>query len=355
MKLRILHITPDFNYVDGRSYYVSLLLKYLKKRGHFVHLATNCGDSLERANNDLTLIPAMSSRYSFVSSVSKLTSLVKQHKIDIIHSHHRYYELLANSIPGKNHKTVSTALSIVDKRYFVDYKSDKIIAVSNAVKEMLLKKFGVKENRIEIIPNFVDSEEIQTGNQNQVELSHKKNTFTILSAGRFHPEKDRMTLLKAMALLNDRNIKLILIGDGDEETSLRKFANEKKLNVEFIASQTNLKKYFNTADMCILTSVRDPLPSFMLQSGLYGKPFAGSNIDGIAEVITNGTTGILFPAKDEKSVAEAISYLMTNPGDSNTMAGNLHKLIMRDYTDKAVIPKIEKLYNSMFELSRTKS
>ena len=347
MKLRILHITPDFNYVDGRSYYVSLLLKYLKKSGHFVHLATNGGDSLERANNDVSIIPAMSSRYSFVSSVSKLTGLVKQHKIDIIHSHHRYYELLANSVPGKNHKTVSTALSIVDKRYFVDYKSDKIIAVSNAVREMLLKKFGVKEDRIEIIPNFVDSEEIQTGNQNQAELSHKRNTFTILSAGRFHPEKDRMTMLKAMALLNDRNIKLILIGDGEEETTLRKFANTKKINVEFIPPQTHLDKFFNIADMCILTSVRDPLPSFMLQSGLHGKPFAGTNIDGIAEVVTNGITGILFPAKDEKSVAEAISYLMTHPEDSNKMAGNLHKLIMRHYTERTVIPKIERLYNSL--------
>lgn len=347
MKLRILLITPDFNYVDGRSYYVSLLLKYLKKRGHFVHLATNCGDSLERANNDLTLIPAMSSRYSFVSSVSKLTSLVKQHKIDIIHSHHRYYELLANSVPGKDHKTVSTALSIVDRRYFVDYKSDKIIAVSNAVKEMLLNKFGVKERRIEIIPNFVDTEDIKHGNQNPAEPSHKKNTFTILSAGRFHAEKDRMTLLKAMAILNNQNIKLILIGDGEEETSLRQFADARKLNVEFVPPQTDLGKFFRDADMSILTSVRDPLPSFMLQSGLFGKPFAGTNKDGIAEVITSGTNGILFPEKDENSVAETVSYLMTHPEESNTMAGNLHKLIIHDYTEKTVIPKIEKLYNSL--------
>jgi glycosyltransferase involved in cell wall biosynthesis len=347
MKLRILHITPDFNYVDGRSYYVSLLLKYLKKRGHFVHLVTNGGDSLERANNDLSIIPAMSSRYSFVSSVKRLTALVKQHKIDIVHSHHRYYELLANSLPGKDHKTVSTALSIVDRRYFVDYKSDKIIAVSNAVKEMLLNKFGVKERRIEIIPNFVDTEEIKHDNQSPAEPSHKKNTFTILSAGRFHAEKDRMTLLKAMAILNNQNIKLILIGDGEEENSLRKFSDAKKINVEFIPPQTHLEKYFKAADMCILTSVRDPLPSFMLQCGLHGKPFAGTNIDGIAEVITSGTNGILFPEKDENSVAETVSYLMTHPEDSNTMAGNLHKLIMRDYTEKAVIPKIEKLYNSL--------
>lgn len=348
MKLRILHITPDFNYVDGRSYYVSLLLKYFKKRGHYVHLAANGGDSLDRADCDVTLIPQFSNKYSYVSSVRNLSELAKKLKIDIIHSHHRYYELLANSVPGKHHKTVSTALSLVDRRYFVDYKSDKIIAVSNVVKDMLLKKFGVKENKIELIPNFVDSDEINSGYQNKNQPAAGKNKFTILSAGRFHKEKDQMTLLKAMALLNDRNIKLILIGDGEEETSLRKFVNTKKINVEFIPPQTHLDKHFIAADMCILTSVRDPLPSFMLQSGLHGKPFAGTNTDGIAEVISNGVNGILFPKKDERAAAEAILFLISHPRDSSTMAGNLHKLIMRDYTERTVVPKIEKLYNSLF-------
>ncbi len=47
MKLNILHITPDFNYACGRSYYVYLLSKYLSRK-HNVTVLTNGGDSLER-------------------------------------------------------------------------------------------------------------------------------------------------------------------------------------------------------------------------------------------------------------------------------------------------------------------
>ncbi len=340
-------MTPDFNYVDGRSYYVSLLMKYLKSRGHFVHLLTNRGDSLERAGNDFTLIPRLSEKYSFVSSVSRLSEIIKKLNINIIHSHHRYYELMANSVSGRQHKTVSTALSIVDKRYFVDYKSDKIIAVSNTVKQMLLKKFRVSEMKIELIPNFVDSGEIHYSANNFDEPSKRKEMFTVLSVGRFNKEKDQMTLLRAVNLLKGRDVRLILIGDGEEEMTLKNYASSHKLNVEFFPTRKNLKNFFEAADMCILTSVRDPLPSFMLQSGLHSRPFAGADTDGISEVIENGVNGLLFPKRDERSVAKAIEEFMNNRRFSSSMANELHKKVIRQYTEKSVVSKIEKLYQSL--------
>ena len=340
-------MTPDFNYVDGRSYYASLLMRNLKQRGHYVHLATNAGDSLERIGSDFTLIPQLSNKYSFISSVNRLSEIVKNLNINIIHSYHRYYELMANSVSGKRHKTVSTALSIVDKRYFVDYKSAKIIAVSNAVKQMLLRKFRVNEKKIELIPNFVDSEEIHNSGNNIEEPMKRKNMFTVLSLGRFDREKDQMTLLKAMNLLRNKNVRLLLIGDGNEEKTLKEFATSRKLNVVFYPVRKNLKSFFEVADMCILTSVRDPLPSFMLQSGLHRKPFAGADTDGIPDVIVNGINGILFPKRDEKSVAEAIEECMANREFSTGLGNELHKIVMKEYTEKSVVPRIEKLYYSL--------
>ena len=347
MKLRILHITPDFNYVDGRSYYASLLMKYLKKRGHFVHLATNSGDSLERIGSNFSLIPQLSSKYSFVSSVNRLNEIVKKMDINIIHSYHRYYELMANTVSGKQLKTVSTALSIVDKRFFVDYKSDKIIAVSNAVKQMLLRKFRVSENKIELIPNFADSGEIHNSVNNFDEPVKKENVFTILSAGRFDKEKDQFTLLKAMKLLKDKNVRLLLVGDGAEEKVLKNYAASNGLNIEFFHTKKNLNSFYGAADMCILTSVRDPLPTFMLQSGLHRKPFAGAVTDGIPEVIVHGVTGFLFPQKDERAVAKAIGICMSSKEVSAAVSNELHKVVMNDYTEKSVIPRIEKLYHSL--------
>ncbi|MEO8209593.1 MAG: glycosyltransferase family 4 protein, partial [bacterium] len=269
MKHSILHLTPDFNYADGRSYYVYLLLKYFKLNGHEVFLCTNKGDSLERAEElgiRIFTFPNLSVRTSFLKSVKFLSEIVSQNRINIIHTNHRYYELIANAFSKSSDiHTVFTALSIVDKRFFVEYKSERIIAVSNSVKEMLVKKFGVNENKITIIPNFVDSDEVSTQSSGKTELKsgilNRKSVeagkqIIILSIGRFHKDKNYETLLDALTILKDNNLKLILVGEGEEKDRYKKLIKKNCLDVEFFGPQRNLKEFFDISDICILSSIR---------------------------------------------------------------------------------------------------
>jgi glycosyltransferase involved in cell wall biosynthesis len=274
-----------------------------------------------------------------------LSSLVKMQSIDIIHTHHRYCELLANSIRGSRSKTVFTALSIVDRRYFVDYRSDKILAVSRAVRNMLTERFGVKRSKILLIPNFVDSEDAKSSASPKA--GHNEGQYTLFSAGRFHHEKDRTTLLEAMHLLRGRDVKLVLVGNGEEEAHLRTLAKQNRLNVEIHNEQKALNNFFDASDACILTSVRDPLPSFMLQAGLFRKPFAGTAVDGIPEVIEHGVNGILFPKRSPEDVASSVICLMSDKEASARMADNLHSKVMSEFTEASVVPKIIDVYESL--------
>src|SRR5260221_13417227 len=133
MKLNILHMTPDFNYACGRSYYVYQLLKYLKIRKHNVHLLTNGGDSFDRLEeHDIpyTISKNLHSKniLSFFKNVNYIKELVKKENIHILHTHHRYSELLAvqASRPKskKRVKTVLTSLSLVKRKYNLEFKSD---------------------------------------------------------------------------------------------------------------------------------------------------------------------------------------------------------------------------------------
>lgn len=348
--MNILHLTPDFNYSDGRSYYVYLLLKYLKKSGHNVYLFTNGGDSFDRITE--YSIPyfterSLSDKYSFLKSVKSICKIVEENKIDIIHSHHRYYELMANAVRKRIRiKTVFTALSIVDKRYFVEYKSDQIIAVSNSVREMLINKFNVRKNKIVLIPNFTDSEELKLIKEYK---SGKNKTYNILSAGRFHKEKDHFTLIKAISILNKKkiNIKLTLIGEGEENSNIEKLIKEYNINAEIISPVKDLYSFINEADLCVLSSVRDPLPGFMLESGLIGKPFIGSDVDGISDTITDGINGLLFKKRDPEDLAGKIEVFKEDKAFSKKCAESLHKLIISNFTEKKVMPEIESLYKRL--------
>lgn len=345
-------MTPDFNYVDGRSYYVYLLLKYFKRLGHNLFLYTNAGDSFDRLGDHgipYLIDPYLSAKSSFIKSVNVISEFTRENHIDIIHSHHRYYELIANavSIQNQNLKTVFTALSIVDTKYFVEYKSDVLIAVSNSVREMLTSKFKIRTDKIELIPNFVESEEFLNGNNEIDSEKTPGSKVKILSAGRFHKEKDYLTLLKALLILKDQDVSLTLIGEGPEKAVYQNFINDNDINAKLVPPQKDLTKYFKETDICILTSVRDPFPGFMLQAGLHSKPFIGSNVDGISELITDQMNGLLFEKQNAEELSEKIFIFMKDRTLALRCGENLQFIVKKSYTDKTVIPMIEKVYEKL--------
>ena len=347
--MNILQLTPDFNYADGRSYYVYLLLKYLKKKGHNTFLFTNEGDSFDRItdfNIPLFVSKSYSNRFSFLKSVKMLAGIIAENNIEIIHSHHRYYELMAVAAAGLSKRkvqTVFTALSLVDRRYAIEFKSKEIIAVSLSVRDMLVNKFNVNQNKIKVIPNFADSEEIiKTEN-----IQAAKHSLNILCIGRLHKEKDQMTLLKAIALLKNKNIKLTLIGDGNEYDVCNNFIIKNSLRAKILSPRRELHSFFNSADICVLPSVRDPFPGFMLQSGLHKKPFIGSNTDGIAELIIHQENGLLFRKKDAEDLADKINIFAQNKTLADKCRINLFETVSNNFTEKQIIPEIIKLYEDL--------
>lgn len=354
--MNILHITPDFNYACGRSYYVYLLLKYFRKEKHNVYLATNAGDSFDRLKDlgiPVTIIKSLKSKspLSIAGNIKAIRNIIIENKIDIIHTHHRYAELIAiqtrNLVSSNKPFTVLTALSIVNRHYKVAYKSDKIIAVSNSVVDMLVNRFNINRNRVVMIPNFTDTDEIH-----DVEIlipiarDHGK-FYNILAIGRFHHEKNFEVLLKALRLLNDQDIRLILLGEGDKYLDYRTYINDNSLNVEIIVPQRNLLQYFLSADLCVLPSQRDPFPNFMLQCGLHKKPFIGADVDGIGELIIDGHNGLLFHSGSVEQLAEKIKKFKSDKLLANQCAQNLYSDVINNYTQEFIVPKIYDLYKNL--------
>jgi glycosyltransferase involved in cell wall biosynthesis len=331
-------------------------MKYLHLRGHKAMLLTNKGDSLDRLDDyGIPYILKSSvhnkSLISFTKGINSISGLIKEYDFDIIHTYHRYSELLAVQAVRlhrkKKIKTVFSSLSIVNRRYSLEYKSDKIIAVSHAVKNMLRRKFKVKDSKITLIPNFTDTDELKEIETLADDTKDHGKFFNVLSIGRFHPDKNYELLFEALKLLNDKTVRLTLIGEGENLESYRAIIKRNKLNVEIIKPQKNLSGYFLLANVCVLPSKRDPFPSFMLQSGLHKKPFIGSNIDGIAELIKNNYNGLLFDNKSPLELAYKIYQFKTDKELAKKCALNLHNRVVNRFTQEFVIPKIEKVYREL--------
>lgn len=349
--INILHISPNFNYTCGVSKYLTIILselvKYPKLKIHFI---TNGGDSLERLES-IGINPYIMKFDTGIKNVlyvrknlKELESFCRLNKINIIHTHHRYPEFLANQLKHKlNVKTITTVHSLVRGFKWFSFRSDKIIAVSKAVEKNLIENYGVEQERIIQIYNPIDLKNEEANDTN--ELDYLKRFRVILFIGRNHPHKGLDLLLKAFEILSKKylDIALVIVSDINEKQKNKiKLKNDR---IFIFSPQKDVKKFYNIVEIVVLPSKVESFPYTMLESGYFNKLFIGSNIGGIKEFIENGKNGLLFESESIISLTEVLERAIKMKLDEKRrILVNLYDKVSSLDSPSIYVDKLIKIY-----------
>lgn len=332
--MKVLFISPNFNIVCGRSRIVFNLMKGLLKNNIGCEIMTNGGDALgklEELNIKVhieDINPDKKSISGFLNARRKLSQLTARNEFKIVHVHHRYYDILLSSLTNKNFKSVHTVHSYLSGRRSFGFNADLIIPVSNFIREHLKNDHKVGEDKISMIYNFINPDDYN------LNLSSKKSdgVFELLTVGRFHPEKDIMTQLQAMTLLKDTSIRLTVCGDGGERDTYQKFIKENNINVVISDKANDVSEKIINSDVCLMSSINEPFGLFVLESGLFRKPFIGADSGGIKELIENNKTGYFFTAGDYENLAKIIKEVMNDFSKATECGENLFEHVKNNFT-----------------------
>ena len=181
---------------------------------------------------------------------------------------------------------------------FVAWKASIVLSNSVATKTMLVKKISIPEKKIRVLHNGINTSiNFDCSNDN------KKNSsiFSIGFIGRLDSPKGVHVLINAMYHLRNKNIKLVIAGEGVLEHMLKK--NAAKLNnVQFIGRVKNPYLFMNKVSLLVVPSIREPLGNVCLEAGLCKVPVLATNVDGLPEIIENGISGELIDATDQISI-----------------------------------------------------
>lgn len=249
--------------------------------------------------------------------------------IIIVHAYRQYYSTMALKIAKKlkipcflvthapflNRDLRSWKLNLMVSVYdtfigrIILNKYTKIIAISKWEIPYLLK-LGAKMEKIIYIPNGVPEEFFKNRVQ---EKSDKKK---ILFFGRVSPIKDLETLIRAMSLLKNNDIKLDIIGTYEEGYKKELINLIAKMNlgnkINFLPPvYGNLNKInlFDKYSIFILPSRREALPTALIEAMARGKIVISSLTDGGKELIEDGKNGFLFEIGDGKELARIIDSI----------------------------------------------
>jgi glycosyltransferase involved in cell wall biosynthesis len=250
-------------------------------------------------------------------------------------------------------KTIMSVHSKVYKHKRFSYKSKILIAVSESIKNHLVREFFIDESRIKVLNNFIDPKELLSHNDpnfNRDNIGLSDENFVVTFIGRFSKEKGIDILLNAFykVQLKYKKLILLMIGEGEEKDHIKNYIHSNNLNARILSPAENVFKYYKISDVIVLPSRTDPFPMVMLEAGLTKKPFIGSKVDGIDEFIEDGKNGLLIKPENVDELLDAILKILKDKDFATYVANNLNIKVLNECQLNQALPKLERIYSDIY-------
>jgi N-acetyl-alpha-D-glucosaminyl L-malate synthase BshA len=265
----------------------------------------------------------------------KMHEVAQQKELDLLHVHYAIphatsawmaREMLAES--GRSLPFVTTLhgtdITIVgqDHSYhaitkFSIEKSDRVTAVSQFLKDETVRSFGCANERVDVIPNFVDPE-VYSPNRRDETLRREiaGDAAVLLHISNFRPVKRVRDVVATFAKVREKTAAvLVMVGDGPDRGLAEEEARKLGVldDVRFLGRIDAVAPLLAIADVYLLTTDRESFGLSALEAMASGVPVVAAGVGGITEVVEDGVSGALLPVGDTSAMAAASLRLIQDP------------------------------------------
>lgn len=252
-------------------------------------------------------------------------------------------------------------------KYFIKClynKSDCIIAVSNGVRDELIKDFGIMPHKIRVLYNPVDINKIKLLSCEEVndENWFDEDVPIIITVGRLTKQKGQWHLIRAFSKVSEKiNCRLVIRGDGELKNYLESLIDSMGLNekILFLEWKDNPFKYISKSTLFASSSLWEALPYALTETMACGCPVISTDCKyGPKEILGEDEYGLLVPSMT------GVMYSAFDPltSEENVLANKIidmltNKKTIEHYSKKAIerssyfaVETCVKKYESLFSI-----
>lgn len=276
--------------------------------------------------------------FRFIKKVIKISKIKKLMKFDYVISFMENANII-NVLTRKREKVIISERNMISyynrsfiKKIIIKYnakKADKIVSLSAGVKQDLIDNFGISPNKIKVIYNSCNKDNLITTEKSTIKkMKEVINTsnINIVNIGRLHNQKGQWHLIKAFKLISDKykNAKLIILGQGDLRKQLEELVAKLDLSdkVIFCGYLKQPHIFMEKADIFAFSSVVEGLGNVLLEALAFGKAIVSTDCYyGPREILAPNTDikklcteyeeakyGILSPNFKEDKFSDDLNY-----------------------------------------------
>jgi sugar transferase (PEP-CTERM/EpsH1 system associated) len=233
--------------------------------------------------------------------------------------------------------------------------ADRVLSVSDQLRNWHSARTGFSSHKITVVHNGVDIQRFAPSAivraRIRQELGLSDGEFCIGCIGNLFPIKDHLTLLRAADELGEigASYRLLLIGEGPELSALQHFVKSRSalsMRVNFLGSSNRVPELLNAMDTYVLPSIAEGISNSLLEAMATGLPVAATAVGGTPEVVVNGESGLLFPARDFTKLANILLLLRSQQELCRKLGEGARRRVIQSFSLQSMVNKYEAIYRT---------
>ncbi|MEO8140742.1 MAG: glycosyltransferase family 4 protein [Gemmatimonadota bacterium] len=288
-----------------------------------------------------------------------LMEIFRRRDVDIVHSHEftmATYGALAARLTGRPHLITMHGTRTFAKRWrrraalrWAIRNSIATVGVSRPTADFVESSLGLRAGAVGVVENGIVP---QPGAREPIrtELAVASQVPLIIAVGNLYKVKGHIVLLRALASLASRRPdlpwQLAIAGRGEEEATLREFAEQQglKARVHLLGFRTDVPNLLAAGDIWVMPSLSEGLPLSLLEAMFAGKAIVASRVGGIPDVVPDGAEALLSAPGDETALAAQLERVLADPDLRLRLGVAAQAHANRDYRLERTIDQYESLY-----------
>jgi glycosyltransferase involved in cell wall biosynthesis len=275
----------------------------------------------------------------------------------IVHTYHGHVlEGFFGPVQSRIYREIERALGRV---------SDCLIGVSRATVDDLIRLGVAPPEKFRAVPLGLDLERFERATEGERataaetfrrDVGVRNGEMLLTSVSRLVPTKRLEVLLRAVARLRaeDAPVRLAVVGDGECRPALEELTDELGLRdtVTFVGYMQDVTSVAAAADIATLSSNTEGTPVALIEAAAAGRPAAATAVGGVADIVLDGSTGLLVPDGDDAALAAAVRRLVEDEDLRTRMGAAARQHVLGRYSSRRLVRDIGALYDELLAARR---
>ncbi len=292
-----------------------------------------------------------------------MTRLVRQEKVDLIHSHlpdQNFYTCLVGRLTGLKtivtyhgspHCSETERLRCAFKLWFVRHSATAVVVVSDYLQQSLIHlKFST--DRVVRIHNGIEPGRfaLLEAGRLRAELKCQNGTKLIGMVANLRESKGYEYFIQAARRVTDSmpQARFVAIGEIDQRIAARLRDLVQQMSLQdrffFLGFREDVPDILSDLDVFVLSSVSEGFSLATVEAMAAAKPVIVTRSGGPQEIVEDGRTGFLVPPADPDALARKICELLANPERAANLARNARANVASRFTLEKMVREYERLY-----------